>query len=177
MSITKKYQSTKNNFKVVFSHPATEGVSTVQLLGDFNNWDAANAPKLKKSKNEFTHTIELPAGSAYEFKYLVDGTRWENDHNADKYVVSPFGTENSVVVLEATAAPVKKVAAKTAKTTTPKGEKAPVAKAVKVSEAKVEKKAKPATKKTATAAVKTEVKAEAKKAVKKTTTKTAATKK
>ena len=101
MSIIKKYQPAKNNCKVTFTYPALEGVQSVRLLGDFNNWDLEKASVLKKSKNEFTANLELTAGKSYEFRYYVNDSQWENDFSADKYVSSPFaGVENSVIILD-----------------------------------------------------------------------------
>ena len=53
----------------------------------------------KLKKGEYTVTLELKSGKEYQFRYLVDESRWENDWNADKYVKSPFGTDNSVVIV------------------------------------------------------------------------------
>ncbi len=48
---------------------------------------------------DFALMVELEAGKEYEFRYLIDGTRWENAWNADKYVWSEYaGCENSVIV-------------------------------------------------------------------------------
>ena len=103
MGIIKNYQS-KGSVKVTFSHPvsAANGAKTVQVLGDFNNWDGKTAPKMKKGKDEFSTVIELNAGQSYEFRYLIDNTQWDNDFSADGYVSSPYpGITNSVVVLDA----------------------------------------------------------------------------
>ena len=69
------------------------------IVGDFNGWnDTANPMKKTKTKG-FTITLELEPEKEYQFRYLVDGSKWENDGNADKYVKSPFGdSENSVVL-------------------------------------------------------------------------------
>ena len=45
----------------------------------------------------FSVTVTLEAGRHYRFKYLLDGSRWENDWAADAYVVNQFGTEDSLV--------------------------------------------------------------------------------
>jgi 1,4-alpha-glucan branching enzyme len=68
------------------------------IVGDFNDWnDTANPMKKTKTKG-FTITLELEPEREYQFRYLVDGSKWENDRTADKYVKSPFGdSENSVV--------------------------------------------------------------------------------
>lgn len=138
MSITKKYSSSGVTCKVTFSYPlyAAEGVKTVQILGDFNNWDAFRAPKMKKSKDEFSITLELNTGRIYEFRYLLDGNRWDNDYNADNYSPAPYaGVKNSVLVLDAI--PAKGKGEKKAKAE--KKEKQP--KPVKAKAPKAEKKA------------------------------------
>lgn len=132
MSIIKKYQPSKSNCKVTFSYPAQEGVNDVKILGDFNNWDPTSATIMKKSKSDFSASLELNLGQVYEFRYLINGNQWENDFSADKYVASPFvGIDNSVLIIEAaeTKAAPKKVAAKTPATAKASVAKAPVAKA------------------------------------------------
>ena len=45
-------------------------------------------------------TIELEAGHDYQFRYLIDGTRWVNDTQADKFTYSGVAAEqNSVIAL------------------------------------------------------------------------------
>jgi hypothetical protein len=42
--------------------------------------------------------LTLDAGREYQFRYLVDGKKWENDWKADKYVAAPYSNaDNSVV--------------------------------------------------------------------------------
>ena len=118
MSITKKYSSSGVTCKVTFTYPtyAADGVKTVQILGDFNNWDAFKAPKMKKGKEEFSITLELNTGRIYEFRYLLDGSRWDNDYNADNYSPAPYaGVKNSVLVLDAVPGKGKEGKAKAAK--------------------------------------------------------------
>jgi Glycogen recognition site of AMP-activated protein kinase len=162
MGIIKNYQPSKGTCKVTFSFGLNEaeGVKTIQVLGDFNNWDDKVAPKLKKGKEDFSTSVELNAGQSYEFKYLLDGSRWENDFSADGYVVTPFsGVSNSVLVLDAVAEPVVEKVAKSDKTASPKETK-PAA-------AKVETKtAKPAPAKSAKVAAPTATKLAAPKAEK-----------
>ena len=56
---------------------------------------------MKKLKNgTFKVKLTLEAGKEYQFRYLLDGKRWENDGAADKYVPAPFSyTDNSVVIV------------------------------------------------------------------------------
>ena len=147
MSIIKVYQPSKGSCKVTFTYPVISGhsVKSVQVLGDFNNWDSKIAPKMKKGKDEFTTVIELNAGKSYEFRYLLDGIKWDNDFSADNYIASPYsGINNSVLVLESgKGSKVKKektVAPKAAKVAAPKAAKVAAPKAAKVAapkEAKV----------------------------------------
>ncbi len=113
--LKKSYSKTKPVCKVTFTLPveAADGAKDVRVLGDFNNWSWENGYKMKAGKKEFTTAVEIEAGKAYEFRYLIDNHIWENDWAADNYVETPFyGITNSVISLE-------KVAAKaTAKRTT-----------------------------------------------------------
>jgi len=143
MGIIKNYQPSKGTCKVTFSFAlnAADGVKTIQVLGDFNNWDNKVAPKMKKGKEDFSTSIELNAGQSYEFKYLLDGTKWENDFSADSYVITPFsGISNSVLVLDAVA---KQPAAKISKSTAPKTAKVVKSKATKTAAPKAAKVAAP----------------------------------
>lgn len=104
MALTKQYLKSKPVCKVTFSLPAEAvvEVSKVALIGDFNGWNPTEASALKKQKDgSFKGTLELEPGKEYQFKYLLDGEKWENDWEADKYVAAAgvAGVENSVVVL------------------------------------------------------------------------------
>ena len=78
---------------------AAPEAKSVAVVGEFNDWDLDGGVKMKKQKNGvFKAIVELEAGKEYQFRYLIDGETWENDWEADKYVASPFGGENSVVI-------------------------------------------------------------------------------
>lgn len=102
MAVAKQFLKSKPIAKVTFelSAEAVNGAKTVALAGEFNSWDPT-AQVLKKQKDgSYKTTIELPVGSEYQFRYILDGTTWTNDWAADKYVASGIaGEENSVVVL------------------------------------------------------------------------------
>jgi pyruvate/2-oxoglutarate dehydrogenase complex dihydrolipoamide acyltransferase (E2) component len=86
--------------KVTFELPkeAVENAETVAVLGDFNQWDIQKGIELKKQKDgSFKTSVELEAGRNYQYRFLIDGTRWENAWNAAAYEPTPFGTYNSVV--------------------------------------------------------------------------------
>jgi 1,4-alpha-glucan branching enzyme len=102
MALTKTFVKSKSLYKVTFTVPAEAAADSkkVALVGEFNDWDPAQAVALKKQKDgSFKAIVELAAGE-YQFRYILDDEKWENDWEADKYV--PAGveaTENSVVVL------------------------------------------------------------------------------
>jgi Carbohydrate-binding module 48 (Isoamylase N-terminal domain) len=97
--IKREHIRTGNICNVTFMLPeeAAARAETVTLVGDFNGWNR-EVTSLKRLENgDFTVTIELDAGKEYRFRYLIDGSRWENDWHADKYVRNFYGTEDSVV--------------------------------------------------------------------------------
>ncbi|REA62536.1 glycoside hydrolase [Dyadobacter luteus] len=102
MALTKTFVKSKSLYKVTFTVPAEAVAETkkVALVGEFNGWNPEEAIALKKQKDgSFKTSLELAAGE-YQFRYILDDQKWENDWEADKYV--PAGvdaTENSVVVL------------------------------------------------------------------------------
>ena len=87
--------------RVTFKLPvdAAQGAKKVTIVGDFNEWNKAATPCKKQKNGDFTVTLGLKTGREYRFRYFLDGTRWENDWNADKYSPNPHGTEDSVVVV------------------------------------------------------------------------------
>ncbi len=103
MALSKKYSKKGTTCKVTFELPfdAAVGAKKVALAGDFNAWNTADT-LLKKNykKRVFSATLELEQGREYQFKYLIDDSRWENDWAADSYAPAPVGgTENSVVIV------------------------------------------------------------------------------
>jgi 1,4-alpha-glucan branching enzyme len=79
---------------------AAKPVETVHTVGGFNNWDYYATPMKKLKSGAFTATFERDPGREYQFRYLMDETKWENDWQVEKYVPTPYGNaENSVVVV------------------------------------------------------------------------------
>lgn len=89
--------SKNGTVNVTFSLPAAVEAEEVALCGDFNNW-STTATKLYRAKNKVWRvTIPLQKGHSYRYRFLLDGTHWENDWSADDYVRNPHGTDDSVV--------------------------------------------------------------------------------
>ena len=85
--------------RVTFSMPVEADVRDVRLLGEFNDWNDEAHPLLRRKGGHFSRSVTLPTGRRYRFRYLLDGTRWENDTAADTYLPNPYGTKDSVVEL------------------------------------------------------------------------------
>lgn len=110
MSVQKQFLKSKQTCKVTFTLPkeAVNGATDVKLLGDFVNWELDKAVPMKAKNGAFSATVELEAGKEYQFRYLIDNNTWENDWEADKYAPTPFGVQNSVVVVPVATEKVKK---------------------------------------------------------------------
>jgi 1,4-alpha-glucan branching enzyme len=99
--IKKQYLKMRKTCKVTFRLPkvAAPNAKVVCIVGDFNGWSIYANPMKKLKTGDFTITLEVEPGREYQFRYLIDEYKWENDWNADKYVKSPYGSDNSVVVV------------------------------------------------------------------------------
>lgn len=98
---------------VTFTHPV-DGDSPAAVVGEFNDWSPDRHPMTSDGAIS-TVSIRLAPGRAYRFRYLIDGARWENDWQADRYEPNDFGGDDSVVDLTglgaAAKAPAKKARA------------------------------------------------------------------
>lgn len=99
--IKKQYLKRRKTCKVTFRLPriAAPDAKAVCIVGDFNGWSIYASPMKRLRTGDFTITLEVEPGREYQFRYLIDEDRWENDWNADKYVKSPYGSDNSVVIV------------------------------------------------------------------------------
>ena len=94
--IQKKPRKNGKTALVTFTLPKEMEAGEIHLCGEFNGWDEQALPLARRRDGRFSTSLSLPRGR-YRFRYLLDGTRWENDESADAYVPNPFGTEDSVI--------------------------------------------------------------------------------
>jgi 1,4-alpha-glucan branching enzyme len=73
------------------------GASSVELLGDFTDWEK-NPIRLQKQKDGTWATTVVLVPGAYEYRYRVDG-EWRNDTQCTRFTPNPFGAENCVRVV------------------------------------------------------------------------------
>ena len=97
--LKKSFNKLGTTCRVTFSIPAEVHAQRVNLCGEFNNWNKSSHPMLRRRDRRFSLTLTLKTGHNYRFRYLIDGEHWENDWEADAYVLNDFGSEDSVVAL------------------------------------------------------------------------------
>ncbi len=97
----KVYTENVNVCKIIFNFPEelAAGAEKVHLVSDFNKWDTQATPMEKNKNGLFSTCVILPIGKEYQFRYLLDQHRWENDAEEDKAVPSVYkNIKNSVIV-------------------------------------------------------------------------------
>jgi 1,4-alpha-glucan branching enzyme len=81
-----------------FIHPSA---TTVCVAGNFNGWRAEATPMIPMGGGRWRKQLALPPGT-FEYCLVVDGT-WMPDPSAMEMVPNPFGGQNSVLKVLATA--------------------------------------------------------------------------
>jgi len=94
--VSKKFFKSKNVCRVTFALPKEIKAETATLVGEFNSWDGTATP-LKKVKGVWKATLELEEGKEFQYRYLVNGSEWYNDWEADAYAPNFIDGDNSVV--------------------------------------------------------------------------------
>ncbi len=69
---------------------------TVVVVGEFNNWSLERHPLQRMDRETWHITLQLPPGT-YQYKFVIDGTRWEEDVRNPKRALNEFGTTNSIL--------------------------------------------------------------------------------
>ncbi len=100
MSVKKQFSKSKPVCKVTFklSKSQVQNAGKVNIVGDFNNWNESSDELKPLKDGSFSHSIDLESGREYQFRYLLDGTNWMNDENADRYVASGLGNSDNAVI-------------------------------------------------------------------------------
>ena len=96
-----KSRKGKGKASVTFILDPGVGAQTAAVCGEWNDWSAGADVMRRDAEGGFSLTVDLDAGRAYRFRYLLDGERWENDWAADAYLPNSFGGDNSVIDLTA----------------------------------------------------------------------------
>ncbi len=104
---------TKGKARVTFTVDPRVGARAAAVCGEWNEWSADADIMRRDAQGGFSVTVDLDAGRAYRFRYLLDGQRWDNDWAADAYEPNDFGGDDSVVDLTALAEAVPAAAGRT----------------------------------------------------------------
>ena len=116
-----KSRGARGRASVTFTIDPGVGAQSAAVCGEWNDRSADADVMRRDAEGGFSTTVNLKAGRAYRFRYLLDGERWDNDWAADAYLPNGFGGDDSVVDLTALAkavpsatkkAPAKKEAVK-----------------------------------------------------------------
>ena len=86
--------------RVTFTLPNSTWADAIYLVGDFNGWDHRSHPFQRERGGQWTITVQLELGHAYQFRYLRDGTEWMNDQQADAFVSNTYGSDNFVIITD-----------------------------------------------------------------------------
>ncbi len=91
--IKKEYLKCRNVCRATFKLPkiAVHDAKRVCIVGDFNNWNIHANPMKKLKNGDYTIRVDLDKEKEYQFRYLIDESKWENDWNTDKYMKSHYG--------------------------------------------------------------------------------------
>ena len=79
--------------KQMFSYRAP-GAMTVQLVGDFTQWQKQPIALRKESDGIWRISVELEPG-AHHYRFIVDG-QWRDDPECQMHVPNPYGGKNMV---------------------------------------------------------------------------------
>ena len=92
--LKKRFFKTKDDCEVTFEL-ASDDAEQVELVCDANDWDPI---PMKKARNgSFRTKLRLPKEREFQFRYLVNGSAWVNDEDADACRVNQFGGKNGVL--------------------------------------------------------------------------------
>lgn len=72
----------------------TPAATSVQLVGDFTNWQERPIPLRRESNGVWRAAVQLQPGR-HRYRFLVDG-QWRDDPECPLYEPNPFGGQNAV---------------------------------------------------------------------------------
>jgi 1,4-alpha-glucan branching enzyme len=91
----RKQRCKDNTTKVTFVLP--DDGSTVSVVADFNSWDPHVHPLKKRPNGTRSVQVILPSGSDARFRYLAEGTFFD-DPDADGFEPNGHGDTHSLVL-------------------------------------------------------------------------------
>ena len=92
----KRFFKTRDDVEVTFE-VAADGIRSAALVTDRHDWQPQPMARSGRGKGPFRIKVRYPRDEHVQFRYLLDGSRWENDEAADAYWPNPLGSDNSVL--------------------------------------------------------------------------------
>ncbi|HEV8368847.1 MAG TPA: S8 family serine peptidase [Pyrinomonadaceae bacterium] len=77
-----------------------DAANSVSLVGDFNSWNTALTPLRKDESGLWLAEVEAPKAGNYQYKFIVDGSRWLEDPSNGMKVPDNYGGLNSVLTID-----------------------------------------------------------------------------
>jgi len=74
------------------------GARSVAVAGDFNRWAPAVELSDLDGDGLWTGRVAVEPG-VYQYMFVIDGSEWRTDPNAERYADDGFGDRNAVVVV------------------------------------------------------------------------------
>jgi len=74
-----------------------ENVSSVHVLGTFNNWDQKSHPMVRDKNGIHQVKLQLPEKGTYAYKFLVNGKSWVDDPMNSSKSYDGYGGFNSLI--------------------------------------------------------------------------------
>lgn len=97
--LLKNWNPELGRYEVVFDLPPGLDVERAAVVGDFNDWSDDSHVMERTDDGRFEVRVLFDPGARSQFRYRIDGDRWENDWNADDYVANEFGGEDSLLIV------------------------------------------------------------------------------
>jgi hypothetical protein len=69
--------------RLTFTLPLDLHDGAVSVVGDFNSWTPGVHTLVKRANGTRSVALSLPPGTKTRFRYLGEGGRWFDDHDAD----------------------------------------------------------------------------------------------
>lgn len=75
---------------------AAPDAKAVCVVGEFNDWSVETHPLQQQDYGTWRITLQLPPGR-YQYKFVIDGNKWEDDADNPNRTINEFGTSNSIL--------------------------------------------------------------------------------
>ena len=96
LMVSKRFFKTRDEVEVTFQVD-TDDVESAALVTDQHDWQPQPMTRAARGKGPFRIKLRFPKNAPVQFRYLLDGARWENDEAADAYWPNALGSDNGVL--------------------------------------------------------------------------------